>query len=81
MSSAAIDNYLWSVERYLMQRYGSRIAELDVDPLRWYILTGRASAEFLLRLKQVKPFMVARKLHEGGSYDEAISRIKSYLGA
>lgn len=80
MSRTAIDNYLWSVERYLMQRYGSRIANVEIDPLRWYILTGRASAEFLLRLAQAKPYMIARKLHAGGSHDEAIGRIKEYLG-
>ena len=80
MSRTEIDNYLWNVRLYLMKVHGTDAANKDVAPLEWYINTGRASAEFLKRLFQVRPFLRARILHNGGSYDDAIRRIKSRIG-
>ena len=80
ISSTMIDDYLYRIESYLTQHHGSSIAYLDIDPLRWYIRTGRASTQFLGLLLQKKPYMIARKLHDGGSTDEAVQRIKDYIG-
>lgn len=74
-----IDNGLWSIERYLMNKYGYDTAQRDMDPLRWYIFTGRASAYVVRQILSAKPFMVGRLLHKGGSYDEAIQRVISYV--
>jgi len=79
-NATSIETGLWAIQRYLMQRYGVDEAAQDVAPLKWYINTGRAPLEFTRMLLNAKPFMVARKLHEGGSYDEAIQRIKDYIG-
>lgn len=79
-SMTGVDGKLWEIKLYLINKYGSRAADNDVDPLRWYISTGRASVDFLKALLQAKSFMVARKLHEGGSYDESIARVKKYIG-
>jgi len=74
-----IDDYIWKVQKNLMNKYGIDEAERDIDPLKWYIHTGRASTEFINLLLGAKPFMIARKLHMGGSVDEAIDRIKIYI--
>lgn len=70
---------LWSIERTLLWKYGTQQAKQDMAPLSWYISTGRASVDFIRRLLYAKPFMVARKLHKGGSYDEVIERVKQYI--
>lgn len=79
LSLERIDSALWEAERYLMARYGCTEASQNMYPLQWYIHTGRASGDFLRHLLMVKPFMIARKLHEGGSDDEVLHRVKQYL--
>lgn len=74
-----IDNGLWTIQKYLMERYGVDASYREIDPLRWYVDTGRASADFIKRVFNAKSFMIASKLHEGGSYDEVIQRIKDYI--
>ena len=74
------ESALWMIERSLRQRYGIDQAERDLDPLAWYVRTGRASTEFIKRLASAKPFMVARRLQEGGSYEDAIRRVKKLIG-
>lgn len=82
VSATSIEEYLWKVQHYLMLRHGASVAAFSVAPLRWYVDTGRASLPFLHALLAAKPFMIARRLHEGqyGSYDRAIEIIKEYLG-
>lgn len=80
VNATSIDTGLWAIQRYGMQHYGTDAAAQDIAPLKWYINTGRTPLEFTRKLLNAKPFMVARKLHEGGSYDEAIQRIKDYIG-
>lgn len=75
----SVDNYIWEVRRRLMRKYGTNESASDIAPLSWYIGTGRASTDFLRALLSCKPFMIARKLHEGGSYEEAIRRVKEYI--
>ena len=78
-SYTRVDNALWAIESYLMHRYGTLRAEQDVDPLKWYINTSRASNSFVRAIINAKPFMIARRLHEGGSYEDAIKRVRTYL--
>lgn len=77
----ATDRFLWKVERYLMRKYGCDEAESTIYPLKWYIYTGRASAEFLMRLREAKPYMIARRLHDSDdmSHDGMIRSVKAYL--
>ena len=74
-----IQDALWEIERYLMQRYGVDAARRDMYPLSWYVNTGRASVAYLRKLLSCKPYMIARKLHKGGSYDEVLDRVKAYM--
>lgn len=78
--SEKAERYIWQVESYLMSKYGVDVAYRDIDPLIWYISTGRASLEFLRLLSYKRPYLIGRKLHEGGSVDEIIKRIKDYIG-
>lgn len=80
VNRTSTDTCLWHIERELMQRYGVDRAKRYMEPLHYYISTGRASVEFIRKLMQAKPFMVARKLAKGGSTDEALKRVQSYIG-
>lgn len=80
LSQTAIECGLWHIQRHLIEKHGNAIAEQDMYPLQWYIATGRASTTFLHKLFNAKPFMVARKLHQGGSMEDAIDRVKKYIG-
>lgn len=75
----SIDDYIWKVQKILMEKYGVDEGERDIDPLKWYIHTGRAPTKFIHHLLDAKPFMIARKLHMGGSVNETIDRIKIYI--
>ncbi len=80
LSKTAINDYMWKVKLYLMERYGVDQAVLEAYPLRWYVYTGRASAEFLRKMLTVKPFVLARILHKGfasGSDNETLRKIKA----
>lgn len=79
MSYTQIDEYLWQVEKWLMNHYGTGRAQLDIAPLKWYIGTDRAPLDFMRAMLTKKPYLIAKKLHAGGTYDEAINRLKSYL--
>ena len=79
VSKTSIDTGLWAIERYLMGKYGVDTAASDIAPLRWYVDTGRASTDTIRRVLMAKPFMVGRLLHRGGSYDEVIQRVVSYV--
>lgn len=80
VNRTSIDTGLWHIERYLMDRYGVDAARRDLEPLRWYIDTGRASVDVIRRILTAKPFMVGRLLHKGGSYDDTIRRVLAYIG-
>lgn len=78
--SLKIDEQIWKVYRYLSDKYGTKRADIDIYPLRWYINTGRASAAYLRAFLSVKPYMVGRKLHNGGgSHDDALARVNEYI--
>jgi len=80
ISATMIDNLLFFIEMYLSRHYGFRQAQSDLSPLKWYINSNRATLDFLGKLVEAKPFMIGRKLHEGGSYEEAIDRVCDYIG-
>ena len=80
VSGTVIGSYLWQVKRYMMGKYGCGTADREIDPLVWYISTGRAPTQFIGLLIQKKPYMIGRILHKGGSTDEAIARVKEYIG-
>lgn len=74
------DEYIWKVESYLMKRYGVDAMHRMVDPLRWYVNTGRASATFLINMYGVQPYCIGKILAKGGSHDEVIKKIRKRLG-
>lgn len=80
VNQTSIETCIWGIYRCLMRRYGTAVAERDIAPLRWYIISGRASTPFLKLLINAKPFMLARKCHEGGPTETVVKRIKNYVG-
>lgn len=80
ISPVAVETGLWHIQRNLMQKHGVDQSYQDIAPLAWYISTGRASCDFIRAVLTAKPFMIARKLHMSGTYDEVIQRIKDYIG-
>ena len=81
ISKTSIDDGIWSIESYLISKYGVTTARRDIAPLRWYISTGRASCDYLRALLAAKPFVVARALHKGGSYDDVLARVSAKIKA
>ena len=73
------EKFIIKIETYLMRKYGVDQASRDLYSIQWYVRTGRASMEFIKKLCACKPFMIARLLHEGGSVDEQISRVRAYV--
>lgn len=80
MNCNTIDEYLWKVELYLMKKFGCDRAKQDIAPLVWYIRTGRAPSAWLRLLMEKWPYNVAKILHNGGSYAEALTRVDEYIG-
>lgn len=78
-NATTIETGLWAIERYLIKHYGVDQASRDMAPLVWYVKTGRASCDYLHALLSAKPFVIARALHKGGSYEEALARVSSKL--
>ena len=74
------DEYIYKIEKYLMERYGVDAMYRMIDPLAWYINTGRASATFLQMLVQEKPFVIGRILAKGGSHDDVMRNIRKKIG-
>lgn len=77
ISRTLIESYMWDVERYTRSKLSVDDSDRVVSPLWWYIDTGRASADFLGRLVQVKPYVIGRLLMKGGSDAEVIDRVKA----
>lgn len=75
-----IDGCIWNIKKVLMEKYGTMAADREIAPLVWYIETGRASTPFLEKLIAKKPYIVARRLHAGGSDMEIIARVKVCIG-
>ena len=75
-----IDDTIWSIQKEIMKRHGVDAAYRETAPIEWYIITGRASAEFLRLLKSARPLLIARDCHKGGSYEEVINRVCKRLG-
>jgi hypothetical protein len=80
VSRNTIDTCVWNIKKVLMEKYGTMAADREIAPLVWYIETGRASTPFLEKLIAKKPYIVARRLHAGGSDMEIIARIKACVG-
>ena len=76
-----IDNYIWKVKLYIINKYGIDQVERSIDPLRWYIVTGRAPTSFLQDVMNVPPFVMGRLLYEkkDGSVDAAVSSFKKLV--
>lgn len=81
MSATTIDNGIYAIKKYLMDKYGCDAADREIYALEWYINTGRASTTFIKRVFAVKPFIIARILHKhSGCEDDAIRAIKVKIG-
>lgn len=78
ISATSIDTCLWAIEMYLMRKYGVDTARRDMEPLKWYVNTGRGSVDDIRRILSARPYVIGRLLHQGGSYDEAIARVLAY---
>ena len=79
------DYYLREVWEYIMRKELWNITQTDnaVYPLKWYIDTGRASAEFLRRMYAIRPFLIGRRLikaaKEHYTTDEAVQLVKELV--
>ena len=75
VSSNGIREYLWDVQKVILHRHGTDESFRLIDPLTYYVNTGRASVSFLHRLIETSPTRIANSLMKGGSHQEALDRI------
>lgn len=78
----AVDSGLYQITLAMMRTQGVSLddANMLMSPLYWYWGTGRASCDFLRKLLTAKPYMIARKVYQGGTNEEVIKRVKEYIG-
>ena len=82
ISHENVETAMWRIQMELTRRYGydtDRAAQL-MGPLHWYVRTGRASPDFLVKMIICKPYLIARRLKENGSDEEIIARVKKCIG-
>lgn len=78
----SIDSYLFDTQKAMWKTLSVNDSSNAIYPLAWYIQTGRASLEFLRKMVQVKPFVMARFLIkiQDNSVDVAVDLIKKKIG-
>lgn len=82
----AIDDTLWSIRQKIYRKLGdTRATEVALEPLAWYIGTGRAPLDFERRLKactERQLSTVAGRLikYSGGDFQCAINSVCQYIG-
>lgn len=79
ISATAIDTYVYEVEKALRRYVGISETAEKLNPLWWYISSGRASSDFLHKLFDEKPFVIARILAKHRTEDDAMNAIKKKL--
>lgn len=82
----SIDNVIHAIYDRIYAKLGdTREAEMAIDPLKWYVATGRAPLEFETRLtgcsKRQLATIANRLIRQSrGRYDTIINGISAYLG-
>lgn len=88
MSRNGIDNYYAAVKQTIAKQGGERIAQNAIDPLIWYVETGRAPTDFIQQLLATPPEKVAEtccapcrgnKFGLPLSIDDTVRRIKNTI--
>lgn len=83
LSPFGIDMFLYAVEHSILKqrdRYNYPFSTYAaIAPLRRHIATGRASAAWLQSLLSIRPDVIARRLLQGGSDDDAIARVRALV--
>ena len=82
----AIDDTIWAIRSKVYHKLGDANAtDRAMEPLFWYIKTGRAPLEFERLFKACTPRQlstIASRLikHSGGDYQNTINSICQYIG-
>lgn len=80
MDYNATDEYIFRVIMAGAKKHGLDNAARVVDPLLWYITTGRANYSFLAALAKCKPHLVYNVLYKAaGSHDSALAALIAYV--
>lgn len=85
ISKTALDSTLHEIKMKLWSISGSsQEAERSIEPLVWYICTGRAPTPFLIALinaNKRKITTISKRLHKIGGWntDDAVKSVKSAL--
>lgn len=73
------ERILLKIELKLMMKHGVDETARLLDPLKWYIVTARASVDFIRRLGAEEPEVIAHLLEQEGSVEDTVNRIKAHL--
>lgn len=66
-------------EKMLWKKHGITDGSRLLYPLKWYLNTGRASADYINRLDRADYKQIMAILEAEGSVEEVCSRLKEYL--
>lgn len=66
-------------EKMLWKKHGITEGSRLLYPLKWYLNTGRASADYIHRLADARSKDITAILEADGSVEEVCSRLKEYL--
>ena len=79
ISWTTIDDQLWKIKLYVAKHTVSELeTRKTLDPLVWYINTGRASVPFLHWFLEAKPYVVGRiLLNTPGSTEDVVKALKA----
>ncbi len=64
VDDSLVDSMIYNIHMYLMKKYNLRVADEDIEPLFWYFRTFKPTDALKWKLVNIKPHLIARKLHE-----------------
>lgn len=78
LSYTGINAYLEDLHLAAWKLAGDeRKASASTQAISWYIMTGRASTEFIQQMFQRRPSTIAKACLAGGSDEDILQRVKA----
>ena len=81
MNYEKFNDYIWRAIRHGTKKISLDECNSVVEPLVWYVQTGRASYDFMVALAEKAPWRVFDVLKKNsGCTEDALLALKRYLG-
>lgn len=77
---AGLEAYTHDVKMFLAKKHGIDAAERMIDPLTWWVFTGRATLTECKALVEKRPYVIGKILEKGGTINNQVDAIKRKIG-